>query len=74
MQVEPHRGSFRFIDKRVLNPVSHRYVVANRASIAGTVSKSLGNIIIANHKYFSRFYSQIAFQEHDLNAVPEDLL
>ena len=32
-------------------------------------SQCLGNITTAEHQYFSTVYSQIAFQQHDSNAV-----
>jgi len=42
------------IDKRLLNPNSHMYFVANAMSTAGAVSYSLWSITIAEHQYSSK--------------------
>jgi len=45
---------FFLIDKKVLNPDSHIYLVANGMSTASAVSQSLGNIAIAVHQYSAK--------------------
>jgi len=47
---------FVVIDKRVLNPDSHRNVVANGMSTAGAVSQSLGNITITENQCSSKVF------------------
>ena len=45
---------FVLIDKRELNPDSHRYIVANGIRSPSAFSQSLGNIFIAEHQYSSK--------------------
>ena len=46
---------FVLIDKRELNPDSHKYVVANERRTPSAFSQSLGNIFIAQHQYSYKF-------------------
>jgi len=62
-------SGFVLADKRVLNPNSYRYVVANGMSAASAVSQSLENIIITKQQCSSKIVSQFVFKEHDFNAV-----
>ena len=45
---------FVLIDKRVLNPDSHRYVIANGACTGSAHSHCLGNMTVAEHQYSSK--------------------